>query len=155
VRVGAARSWRPLVAAAVLALVATLSGCGQDPIDAYCSDLSAHQKQLSTMLDSTSPNSLFSHLALLKELAKKSPSDLQDEWQTFLNAVDDLNAALEHAGVKPSQFTDGKPPSGLSAADQKAIVDAADELSSDDAVNAAAGIQQEATDVCKINLGLY
>ena len=154
-RDGASRSWRPVAAGAVLALLAGLSGCGQDPIDAYCSDLSAHQKQLSTMLDSTSPDALFSHLALLKQLAQKSPSDLQDEWQTFLDAVDDLQAALKHAGVKPSQFTAGKPPAGLSAADEKAIVEAADELSSDDAVNAAAGIQQEATDVCKINLGLY
>ncbi len=33
-------------------------------------------------------------------------------------------------------------------------MDAADQLSSDDVVAAASGIEQEARDVCKINLGL-
>jgi hypothetical protein len=148
------RAWRPLAAGAALALLACLTGCGQDPIDAYCSDLSAHRKQIADMLDSSSPDALFAHVSVLKELAKKSPSDLQDEWQTFLDAVDDLDAALKHAGVKPAQFQDGKPPAGLSAADRASIVDAADQLSSDDVVAAATGISQEATDVCKINLGL-
>jgi hypothetical protein len=146
--------WRHLAAAAALALLASLSGCGQDPIDAYCSDLGSHRKQLSDMLDSTSPDALLARRDVLNGLAEKSPPDLQDEWQTFLNAVNDLQSALKHAGVKASQFTAGKPPAGLSAADQKAIVDAADELSSDDVVAAATGISQEATDVCKINLGL-
>ena len=41
-----------------------------------------------------------------------------------------------------------------SPADQRAIIAAADQLSSDDVVAAAAGIEQEARDVCKINLGL-
>jgi hypothetical protein len=151
---GLRRSWRHLAAAAALALLASLSGCGQDPIDAYCSDLSSHRKQIAGMLDSDSQDSLFTHVDVLKDLAKKSPSDLQDEWQTFLDAVDDLQAALEHAGVKASQFTAGKPPADLSAADRKAIVEAATQLSSDDVVAAANGISQEATDVCKINLGL-
>lgn len=148
------RSWRSLVAGVALVLLACLSGCGQDRIDAYCSDLSSHRKQIASMLDSTSPDALLARRDVLKDLAEKSPSDLQDEWQTFLDAVDDLRAALRHAGVKASQFTAGKPPAGLSAADEKAIVEAANQLSSDDVVAAATGISQEATDVCKINLGL-
>lgn len=148
------RSWRPLVAGVALALLASVGGCGQDPIDAYCSDLSSHRKQIADMLDSTSTDALFAHVDVLEDLAKKSPEDLQDEWQTFLDAVDDLDAALTHAKVKPSQFSDGKPPAGLSAADRTSIVDAANQLSSDDVVAAADSISQEATDVCKINLGL-
>ena len=138
----------------LLVVLASVSGCGQDPIDAYCSDLGAHRKQIADMLDSTSPDALFARLGLMKGLAEKAPSDLQDEWQTFLDAVEGLHDALRHAGVEPSDFVDGKPPEGLAPADQKAIIDAADQLSSDDVVQAASGIEQEARDVCKINLGL-
>jgi hypothetical protein len=154
VSVDVRRSWRSLVAGVALGLLASVSGCGQDPIDAYCSDLSSHRKQIATMLDSTSPDALLARRDVLEGLAEKSPSDLQDEWQTFLAAVDDLRAALRHAGVKASEFTAGKPPAGVSATDEKTIVEAADQLSSDDVVAAATGISQEATDVCKINLGL-
>jgi hypothetical protein len=135
-------------------LMLPAAGCGQDPIDAYCSDLSAHRKEMADMLDANTSTALLSHRSMLSDLAKKTPPDLQDEWQTFLGAVDGLHKALDHAGVKPSQFVAGKPPPGLAPADQRAIIDAADQLSSDDVVAAASGIEQEARDVCKINLGL-
>jgi hypothetical protein len=137
-----------------LVLALPVAGCGQDPIDAYCADLSAHRKQMADMLDASTSTALLGNRAMLSDLAKKTPPDLQDEWQTFLGAVDGLHQALDHAGVKPSQFVAGKPPAGLAPADQRAIIAAADQLSSDDVVAAAAGIEQEARDVCKINLGL-
>ena len=145
---------RRLLVALVVALLMPLAGCGQDPIDSYCSDLSAQRQQIADMLSSTSPDALFEHLPLMKQLADESPPDLQNQWQTFLGAIEDLQKALHDAGVKPDQFVGGKPPEGLSASDRAAIVDAADELSSDDVQAAASGIEQEARDVCKINLGL-
>ena len=143
-----------VVGAVALALLFPLAGCGKDPIDAYCADLSTHRKEMAAMLDSTTADSLLGHRAMLKALAKKTPPDLQDEWQIFLGAVDGLQRALDDAGVKPSEFVGGKPPAGLAPADQRAIIDAADQLSSDDVVAAATGIEQQARDVCKINLGL-
>jgi hypothetical protein len=137
-----------------VALLLTVSGCGESRIESYCHDLGEHRKQIAAMLDSSSPGALFQRLDLMRDLAGKAPSDLQDEWQTFLQAVEDLDKALRDAGVKPSDFRGGKPPSGLTPSDQKAIVDAADQLSSDDVVSAASGIEQQARDVCKINLGL-
>jgi hypothetical protein len=142
------------VGVVVLALVLPLAGCGDDPIDAYCADLSAHSKEMAAMLDSSTATSLLGHRAMLRGLAEKTPPDLQDEWQTFLGAVEGLQRALDAAGVKASQFVDGKPPTGIAPADQRAIIDAADQLSSDDVVTAATGIDQQARDVCKINLGL-
>ena len=65
---------------------------------------------------------------MLRDLADKSPEDLADEWQTFIGALDGLDQAIEDAGVKASDFKDGKPPAGLSAADQKAIADAAGQI---------------------------
>ena len=72
----------------------------------------------------------------------------------LLRAVEGLDEAIDDAGVKPSDFEDGKPPAGLSAADQKAIADAAGQITTDDVVAAATGIEQQARDVCKVNLGL-
>jgi hypothetical protein len=142
------------VGVVALVLMFPVAGCGQDPIDAYCADLTAHQKEMADMLDANTSTALLGHRAMLHQLAAKTPSDLQDDWQTFNDAVDGLHKALDHAGVKPSQFVAGKPPPGLAPADQRAIIDAADQLSSDDVVAAASGIEQEARDVCKINLGL-
>jgi hypothetical protein len=91
---------------------------------------------------------------MLHELADKAPRDLTDEWQVFLGALDGLEKALTDAGAKPSDFRDGRPPAGLSATDRKAIVDAADQVSSADVSQAASGIEQQGRDVCKVNLGL-
>lgn len=145
---------RPALAALVLALLLPLVGCGESRIDAYCGDLDENRKQLAEMLDSSSPDALFSQIAVLRELAKKSPSDLDDEWRTFLGAVEGLRSALTSAGVTAQEFGAGSTPAGLSAAEKDAIVSAADQLSSDDVVAAASGIEQQARDVCKVNLGL-
>ena len=131
-----------------------LAGCGGNDYDSYCNDLRAHQKEISQMVDSTSPSALLSHLPMLHELAGKAPQDLTDEWQTFLGALDHLQNALDDAGVKAADFQDGKPPAGLSAADRTAIADAADQISTDEVSQAASGIEQEGRDVCKVNLGL-
>ncbi len=137
-----------------LVLLLPVAGCGQDTIDAYCSDLSSHRKEMASMLDADTATALLGHRAMLHDLAKNPPPDVQDDWQTFVGAVDGLQQALDDAHVKASQFVGGKPPAGLAPADEKAIIDAADQLSSDEVVAAATGIEQEARDVCKINLGL-
>ena len=55
--------------------------------------------------------------------------------------------------MKPSDFEDGKPPAGLSAAERKAIADAASQIRTEEVVEAASGIEQQARDVCKVNFG--
>jgi hypothetical protein len=106
------------------------------------------------MVASESPTALLNHLPMLRELAGKSPQDLQDEWRTFVAALEGLDKALDSAGVKASDFKEGRPPAGLSQTDQKAIADAAGKIRADEVVQAASGIEQEARDVCKINFGL-
>jgi hypothetical protein len=141
-------------AAVVLALLLSLAGCGGDGTSGYCNDLESQSKKIADILDSDSSTALLDGLPVFRDLAKKAPEDLDDEWQTFLGALDGLDQALKDAGVKASDFKDGKPPAGLSASDQKSIVDAADQISTDDVVAASTGIEQEARDVCKVNLGL-
>jgi guanylate kinase len=75
---------------------------------------------------------------------------VSDEEFDRMIAEDDL---LEWAVVHGERRY-GTPPAGLSAAQRTAITQAADHLSSDSTVSAAAGIDQQARDVCKIQLGM-
>lgn len=138
----------------LLAALLGLAGCGGDGTSGYCNDLETQSEKIADILDSGSPSALLDGLPVLRGLADRAPSDLDDEWQTFLGALDGLDAAIKEAGVEPSDFKDGKPPAGLSVRQQQAIADAADQISSDDVVAASTGIEQEARDVCQVNLGL-
>jgi hypothetical protein len=159
--------WRRLVGTTLLVATAVgLTGCGGggNPLSglvggddvtptAYCHALAADRQAFADMLAADSPTALVQQLPMLSDLAAQAPPDLADEWQVFLGAVTDLKQALDRAGVDPSAFRDGKAPAGVSAAQDQAIRRAASTLSSPDTVAAAQGIEQEARDVCKINLG--
>ena len=142
------------VAVLTALLVAGVSGCGGSQEDHYCAALSSDREEFAAMVGDGSPTALVTHLPMLERLAAKAPDDLSDEWQAFLTPIRGLDDALHRAGVKPSDYHDGKPPAGLSAADTEAITQAADKLSAAGTVDAATGIDQEARDVCKINLGI-
>ena len=148
------RSSRFAGAALALSLLVPLAGCGGNSIDDYCDDLSAHRKEMADMVESTSPDALLSHLPMLHDLADKAPEDLTDEWQVFLGALDELDKTIKDAGVKASDFEDGKPPAGISDADREAIAQAAGQIRAEQVVEASAGIEQQGRDVCKVNLGL-
>jgi hypothetical protein len=147
---------RPRIAGALLALAMTaaVAGCGENSIESYCSDLREHRKEMAEMIESSSPSALLKHLPMLRDLAEQAPRDLEDEWRVFVGALDRLDDAIRDAGVKPSDFEDGKPPAGLSAAERQAIEDAANQIRTDEVVEAASGIEQQGRDVCKVNLGL-
>ena len=144
---------RRLATAVVVTLLLALAGCG-DPTEDYCSQLREDRKEFAEMLDSNSSSALVDNLPMLRELSEKSPEDLSDEWEIFLTAVEGLDQAIERAGVKPSDFEDGKAPPGLSAGDKKAIAEAAGQITTEEVITAATGIEQQARDVCKVNRGL-
>ena len=135
------------------ALMLPLSACG-DPVDAYCGTLRDNRTKLSQMINGGSPTALIDNLTLLKKIAGRAPSDLTDEWQTFLNAIEGLDQALHDADVDPEDFQQGNAPAGLSAAQRKEIADAASQLASPQVVSAADDIVQEARDVCHLDLEL-
>jgi hypothetical protein len=136
------------------ALLLGSAGCGADSEKEYCNALKADQETFSVMQEDASGLALLRHVTLLHRLAAKAPDDLSDEWQVLLGALDSFSRTLDEVGVSPDDFVGGKPPAGLSAADQTRIADAADVLSSTDVVDAANGIEQHAKDVCKLQLGL-
>ena len=135
-------------------LLVPLAGCGENSIDAYCTQLRTDRAKIADMVDSDSPSPLLSNLRLLHDLADRAPTDVADEWQTFLAALDALQKTLKDVGVTASEFVGGRPPSGLSATDRRAVSDAVGQLGTDDVLGAADGIEQQARDVCKVNFGL-
>lgn len=139
-------------AAAVL-LLGALVGCGSAEED-YCRALEAEQQRFAEMQQDSSGLGLLAQRSLLDRLAEKAPDDLQDEWQTLLGALDAFDRTLADVGVEPEDFVDGAPPAGLGAEQRARIARAADELASADVVAAANGIEQQAKDVCKLQLGL-
>jgi hypothetical protein len=142
---------RGAVAALALVLGAgLLAGCG-DPDQAYCQALQKHQR---VFADDGSGDELLVGLPTLRSLAARAPDDITDEWQTVIGALTALHDALDRAGVRPQDFHAGKPPASLSPAQVAEISAAADRISSADVVDALNGIDQEAKDVCQLQLGL-
>lgn len=148
---------RVRLVALVCVVVLALGGAGTalalllDGGPDYCGSLQANQ---SIFADDGTGLQLITNLPQLEKLADQAPDDLSDEWQTFTTALEQLRAALRAAGVAPGAFVDGRPPAGLSAEQRATIVRAADAVSSADVVSAAGGIDQQARDVCKLQLGL-
>ncbi len=139
---------------ALTGLLLALSACG-DPVENYCSAVEGHREQLADMVASDAGSSaLLENLPMLRDLAEQSPPDLKDEWQVFLNAVENLDRALQQAEVDPTDFSNGKAPAGTDAEDAKAIQDAAGELGTPEVAEAAGQIEGQARDVCKVNFGL-
>ena len=141
-----------LVALLVSALLGGLSACG-DPIENYCQTLKQHRKELNQMVEADTQFGLITHRSMLEDLAAQAPDDLTDEWQVFLRAVRGLDGAVEASGHQPSEFKAGTFPAGVSGPDKAAIKAAADRLASPETLAAASGIDQQARDVCKVNLG--
>jgi len=145
-----------------LVLAGALSGCGNpvtwitggNAIDDYCGDLSSHQVAFADMFAAGTSDALLKNLPMLEQIAGKAPSDIADDWQNLLTPIQGLQKALDAAGVKATDFHDGVPPAGTNAAARKQIAQAAALLAAPAATNAATAIDQEARDVCKLNLGM-
>jgi hypothetical protein len=134
-------------------LVLSLSACASDT-DKYCSTLRSDQTQLGEMFSSTRSDALLQSLPLLRSLSAKAPDDLTDEWQTLVNAIAGLDSALHAAGLTAKDFQGSRVPDSVQGDERKNLIGAADRLTSSDTVQAAQGIDNQARDVCHVNLGL-
>ncbi|GAB3996721.1 hypothetical protein [Nocardioides marmoraquaticus] len=132
-----------------------VAACGGEPsVDDYCARLTEDRARLSEIVGSGDPAELLGNVALFDELRDEAPRDLRDEWDTLVAALQGLRTALDEAGVDPGDFQDGEPPDSLSGTERRAVVEAAGRIADPDVVAAASGIETQARDVCKINLGL-
>jgi hypothetical protein len=140
--------------AALLLLVLPLSGCSSQQ-ETYCSTLEDEQKTLESLsagAGDPGTGDLSKTIDVFERLRADAPDDVLDEWDTYVTALQVLEKALHDAGADESMFTDGERPDGMSKADYERISSAAVELRSTRVVEAAAGIEQHALDVCKVDL---
>lgn len=138
----------------MLLLVLPVAGCASEQ-EQYCSALAEEQKnleRLSAGSDDPGSGDLARTIEVFERLRAEAPDDMVDEWDTYVTALQALQQALDDAGADESMFTDGERPEGMSKDDYASISSAAVELRSTRVVQAAAGIENQARDVCKVDL---
>lgn len=138
----------------VLLAVVLTAGCSNDPYADYCEVVADNQTELTQILDEGGPDVLLRALPIFRELEDASPSDIRDDWQIVVNGLAALDSALDDAGVDPATYDREDLPEGVSEAERDRIDAAAEELTTDESVDAFAAVEQQARDVCKAPLRL-
>lgn len=138
---------------ALTGVLAGASGCGGDPLDAYCEEVEAQQRPL-TEAAAAGPTGLLQALPSFEALRAASPDDLAADWSVVVQRVSALDEALEQADVAPADYDPESPPEDLTEEEQAAITAAASGLVTDAMADALDSVQQQARDVCKTPLSL-
>lgn len=144
---------QPFRAALVLVGV-VLAACGSDPQGQYCQVVKERQAVLTEVATSPGRTALLDALPLLRDLAAEAPGDIRGEWRQVVSALDELDEALDEAGVDPATYDAARPPADVTAEDRRRIEAAADRVADSATVQAFAGVEQHARDVCKTPLSL-
>lgn len=125
----------------------------------YCSALKEDRKQLSTLSDQVGgkgkdgSKALKRTDSLLSDLRDKAPDDIRKDWDTLVQALDGLVAAIKASGADPKDFQGGRRPAGVTEGQLRAVQQAAAELQATPVQQATQSIEQHAQDVCKVDLG--
>ncbi len=148
-------SSRPAAAlAGVVLLGAALAGCAGDT-ESYCSALSEQKEELQRLSEEAGEpgeDLMGSSLGVFEELRDEAPDDIVDEWDTFVRAWRGLTEAVDDAGIDVSDFDPENRPDGVGEDEYDAVKQAAGQLRTPRVVEAAAGLEQHALDVCKVDL---
>lgn len=144
----------PAAFAATALAAAGLAGCGAGTED-YCSTLRADQpvlQRLASGKGSAGSDPVGGTLEIFHGLRDKSPPDLTDEWDTMVFAWQTLADTFERTGVDPATYRADRPPAGVSPAQASAIRQAALQLNTPRVLAAGRSIEQQARDVCKVDM---
>lgn len=135
-------------------LAGTLAGCSTDPREAYCEAVAEHQESLGEILGQGGPAALLRALPTFRDLQEQAPDDIADDWRVLVDALGDLEQAVEEAGADPATYDREAPPAGVTAQEQSRIDAAAAEVGSEGTRAALAAVEQQARDVCHTPLAL-
>ena len=132
-----------------------LTGCGGNEYDAYCGDLSGTEGDVGDdrLRLPVGPAEPPADAARPRRQVPEGPRRTSGRPSSAPSTT--CEKALKDAGVKPSEFEDGKPPAGSERGrppgDHRRRRRRSPPTRSSQAAN---GIEQEGRDVCKVNLGL-
>ncbi|GAA3831245.1 hypothetical protein GCM10022242_35730 [Nocardioides panacisoli] len=125
-----------------------------DPYAAYCSEVEKQRAALGDELSGGPQTGLIAALPTFQALAEKAPQDIEDDWKIVIDHIQDLQKALDAAGVDASTYDRDHLPEGVTE-DQRGAIDAAATALGSPIMQAALGaVQQEARDVCGTPLSL-
>ncbi len=146
-----------VVVAAVLAGLATTS-CGGDPDDGYCDTLREEAQVLGDLAeradtgDGEDSDVVGPTLESLRRLADEAPAELEDEYATLVYAWEGLDEAVEETGLQPAQLEPGRVPDGVDRRAVRRLRQTARAMLSARVTDAAAGIEDHASQVCDVEL---
>ena len=144
-----------LVLALVAALTAGCGGGGDSRDSSYCSTLKQERstlEKLAAQAGKPGTDVLTPTREALGRLREASPEDLRDEWDTVYYAWSAMVDAVKEAGVDPGDYRPGRTPQGVSAADARRLGEVAAELGSPRVVDASQGLEDQARQVCHVEL---
>lgn len=158
-----------IITAGMLLSASLLGGCGGDDKDkdakgssassgkGYCALLKSSRDELKSMSGNDVPdvNQFQKFIDRADELSDKAPSEVSDDWKVLTGALDDLQKALDEAGITLAQLAEiaaGKMPEGVTQADLTELGTKMQELSSEDFEKATTAITKHAKDECDVDL---
>jgi hypothetical protein len=127
-----------------------LTGCGDD----YCGAVEEHQAELTDVSASGSPSALLAALPIFRDLSADAPDDIRDDWDAFLDPLDELDDALRAADVDPAAYDPKNLPPDLTDEQRRRIEAAGAALADPAVVGAFDSVQQQAKDVCHTPLSI-
>ena len=153
---------RILSAAAAAALgLCLLTACGDDGGDKasggsgdYCKDLKAAKKEVDA-LKGGDFSDLEKTTDAMHELADEAPSEIKDDWETLVDGVDKLVAALKSAGLDDDDMAtlqSGQIPDGVDMEALQGLMDEIQALDTEEFQAAGDNINKHAKDECGVDL---
>lgn len=138
----------------MLVLTGGLTACSSDPDEAYCEALREQKQELSELAGQAGKagtDVLGPTLTSLRALEDEAPSELEDEYSTVVNAWEALLEAVGAAGIDPAEYDRKETLRELDPADARRLRQTADALASPRVVDASAGIEDHAAQVCGVD----
>ena len=145
---------RAAVVASTL-LIAVLAACGggDGPDSDYCKDLEAARPSLES-LKNDGAEQLQDVFKVTHKLADEAPSDGKDAWETYDEAISNIEKALEDAGVGPKELValqGGEVPDGVDQEKLRGLPATFQKLDSPAVAKASNQIATHAKEVCKLS----
>ena len=148
----------PVLVAAVLLASGLVAGCGSGS-SGYCDSV---KKDAGTLTDFTSPEvqpdfaKIPAFLADAKQLQRKAPKEVADDWSVITSTLESLSDGLKDAGLTYAQFAEflqtGKLPDDVTQAKTAGLALKYQQLGTDLVTKAANDITRHAADACKVDL---